>query len=75
MYTIDDYGYGAQGVAAQIQRSRDHTDDDLWIFPSTNYSRIFEIPGTEDTLAIIFVDTTTLAPSENGCCNSKGYVM
>jgi len=43
------------------------------MFPSTNYSKVFDIPGSRgSTVAIIFIDTTTLAPSMNGCCNSKG---
>ena len=25
-------------------------------------------------ILVLFVDTTTLAPSENACCNSKGWV-
>jgi len=70
---VDDYGYGLTGVKAQLQRTQNHTDDDTWIFPSTNYTKVFPIPGSQDTVAIVFVDTTTLAPSENSCCNSKSY--
>jgi hypothetical protein len=68
-----DYGYGATGVLAQLERSNLHTDDDAWEMPSTNYTKIFPIPGsTNGTVQIIFIDTTTLAPSVNKCCNEKG---
>jgi hypothetical protein len=68
-----DYGYGATGVKAQIQRYHDHTDDDIWMFESTNYTKTFSIPGPGGgTVCIVFIDTTTLAPSENRCCNSNG---
>lgn len=67
-----DYGYGDEGLQAQINRRQtDDYTDNLWRFPSTNYSEIFEIPGG-GILAIVFVDTTTLAPSQNKCCNSNG---
>jgi len=68
-----DYGYGATGVKAQIQRTYEHTDDDIWEFPSTNYTRRFDIPGKGGgSVVIVFIDTTTLAPSINRCCNSNG---
>ena len=67
-----DYGNGATGVNAQIQRYHDHTDDDIWIFPSTNYTKRFNIPGTGGSVCIVFIDTTTLAPSVNRCCNEEG---
>ena len=70
-----DYGYGLSGIEAQIQRYRDHVDGDLWQFPATNYSKTFSIPGGNGTVTVIFIDTTTLAPSENKCCNSKGYYL
>jgi tartrate-resistant acid phosphatase type 5 len=70
-----DYGYGATGVLAQLERSNLHTDDDAWEMPSTNYTKTFSIPGGKGgTVQIIFIDTTTLAPSVNKCCNEKGYV-
>lgn len=68
-----DYGYGATGVKAQIQRTYEHTDDDIWEFPSTNYTRRFDIPGKGGgSVVVVFIDTTTLAPSINRCCNSNG---
>lgn len=66
-----DYGYGATGVQAQIDRT---LIDDHWYMPSTNYSKTFNIPNG-GTVAIIFVDTTTLAPSVNKCCNENGYAI
>ena len=41
--------------------------------PSTNYSKTFQIPSG-GSVSIIFVDTTTLAPSVNKCCNENGWV-
>lgn len=68
-----DYGYGATGVQAQLTRTQEHTDDDIWIFPSTNYTRRFDIPGEAGgSVAVVFIDTTTLAPSINRCCNENG---
>lgn len=68
-----DYGYGATGVKAQIARTYEHTDDDIWTFPSTNYTRRFAIPGEGGgSVAVVFIDTTTLAPTVNKCCNSNG---
>lgn len=68
-----DYGNGATGVKAQIARTYEHTDDDIWTFPSTNYTRRFTIPGEGGgSVAIVFIDTTTLAPTVNKCCNSNG---
>ena len=67
-----DYGYGQQGLQAQMDRSE--TDDytsNLWQFPSTNYSKLFPIPGG-GMVGVVFVDTTTLAPSQNKCCNENG---
>jgi tartrate-resistant acid phosphatase type 5 len=63
-----DYGGSTD---AQIQRFLDHSDDDIWMFESSYYLKTFEIPGG-GSVAILFIDTTTLAPSENKCCNSKG---
>ena len=65
-----DYGYGAKGIQAQLDRT---LIDDFWSFKSTNYSKSFEIPNG-GLLTIVFVDTTTLAPSVNKCCNENGYV-
>jgi hypothetical protein len=69
-----DYGYGATGVQAQLDRYRKQdTDDDVWIFPSTNYTKRFYSQDRQCSVQIIFVDTTTLAPNENRCCNEEGY--
>jgi tartrate-resistant acid phosphatase type 5 len=67
-----DYGFGLSGISAQIDRTTSG-DDDLWTMPSTNYTQIFSIGGGA-TLQIVFIDTTTLAPSENSCCNENGGV-
>ncbi|RYH02093.1 hypothetical protein EON65_47970 [archaeon] len=67
-----DYGGGAAYVQAQLQRTAEHLDDDLWQFPAKNYTRRFVMPGESNaTVQIIFVDTTTLAPSVNKCCNEN----
>lgn len=63
-----DYGYGAKGIQAQLDRS---LIDDYWSFKSTNYSKTYDIPNG-GTVIIVFVDTTTLAPSVNKCCNENG---
>jgi hypothetical protein len=67
-----DYGYGQQGLEAQMMRgvTSDYTTN-LWQFPNTNYSKVFPIPGG-GAVGIVFVDTTTLAPSHNKCCNQNG---
>ena len=63
-----DYGYGDKGVAAQIGRT---AVDEYWNMPATNYSRVFDLPGG-GKMVIVFIDTTTLAPSQNKCCNQNG---
>jgi hypothetical protein len=65
-----DYGYGNSGVQAQLDYAK---IDSLWQMKGKNYSQYFTIPDG-GTVAIIFIDTTTLAPSVNKCCNSKGGV-
>eukprot|EP01034_Spumella_vulgaris_P030871 gene30871-38153_t len=65
-----DYGGSTD---AQIQRYLDHTDDDIWMFESSYYLKTFAIPGG-GSVAILFIDTTTLAPSENKCCNENGGI-
>lgn len=47
--------------------------DSLWQMNGKNYSQYFSIPDG-GTVAIIFIDSTTLAPSVNKCCNSKGGI-
>ena len=69
-----DWGYGLTGVKAQIERTTVHENDDFWVMPSTNWSKVFRSSDADDavTLQVIFIDTTTLAPSSNECCNSRG---
>jgi len=68
-----DYGYGSKGVQAQIDRYREHSDDDTWMFEATNYTKTFDISEhMGGTVHIVYIDTTTLAPSVNKCCNEKG---
>ena len=68
-----DYGGGASAVQAQIDRYHAHADDDIWMFESSNYTRRFDIPGDQGaSVMIVFIDTTTLAPSLNKCCNENG---
>lgn len=66
-----DYGSGTNGVKAQVARTS-FGDDDFWTMPDTNYSKTFGIPNTNDSVMFVFCDTTTLAPSENECCNEEG---
>lgn len=68
-----DYGGGDMNSWAQVERSKAHLDDDLWNMPAKNYSKIFSIPNSRGgSVAVLFVDTTTLAPSINKCCNQNG---
>ncbi len=71
MFGNHDYGYGASGLRAQIERS---AVDPLWQFDSFNYSRVYSIDDELDIL-FVFIDTTTLAPSENKCTNEYGSVV
>ena len=64
------YRYGDTGVKAQLQRTE---FDEYWNFPATNYSKTFDIPSG-GSVAIVFADTTTLAPSLNQCCNENGGI-
>lgn len=57
---------------AQVARTT-ATDDDNWHMPEKNYTHTFPIKGG-GTVQIVFVDTTTLAPSSNKCCNEAGGV-
>lgn len=63
-----DYSGGSSAVQAQIDKK---SSNDYWKFEERNYTKYFNIPEG-GLLAMIFIDTTTLAPSENSCCNSKG---
>ena len=67
-----DYGNGDKGVAAQVARTTE-TDDDNWHMPEKNYTHTFPIKGG-GTVKVVFIDTTTLAPSSNKCCNEAGGV-
>eukprot|EP01038_Epipyxis_sp_PR26KG_P010220 gene10220-13750_t len=67
-----DWGYGLSGALAQVNRVKDFPNGD-WKMPHTNYSIDFDI-YSGGRVRVVFIDTTTLAPSENGCCNEKGGV-
>ena len=68
---LGNHDYGSiSNAEAQINRYKT-VDDDNWIMPSHNYTEVFDIVGG-GSLQIIFIDTTTLAPSVNKCCNEKG---
>ena len=64
-----DYGYGQSGVQAQIDKTQ---EGGLWHMPALNYSQRFDLPSGSGSVEIIFIDTTTLAPSVTGTTNSKG---
>jgi hypothetical protein len=60
-------------VQAQIDRSNQHKDDDIWMMPSTNFTKRFKVVTNEEELniGIVFIDTQALAPYSNDCCNEK----
>ena len=62
-----DYG-NSDGPQAEIDRT---SIDSYWVMPQQYYSKSYNIPGG-GLLVTVFVDTTTLAPSVNQCCNEKG---
>jgi hypothetical protein len=66
-----DYGYGQTGIKAQIDRSKAGIDS-YWKTYATNFTEVFDLPGG-GLLQVVFCDTTTLAPSQNKCCNENGY--
>ena len=68
-----DYGYGQTGIKAQIDRSKAGIDS-YWKTYATNFTEVFDLPGG-GLLQVVFCDTTTLAPSQNKCCNENGYVL
>jgi hypothetical protein len=70
-----DLGYGSTGVQAQINRSDyDSGDDDgAWQMPAQYYTVKYDIPGG-GFVQVIVVDTTWLAPSENGATNEEGGI-
>lgn len=50
---------------AQVQRYHEHTNDDIWMAESTNFTKTFPIPGSKNSYVMfVFLDTTTLAPSQ-----------
>lgn len=67
-----DYGYGESGLQAQLDRSTS-TDDDTWQFEAKNYTKLFKIENGV-SIQLIFIDTTTLAPSTNKATNEEGGV-
>ena len=68
-----DYGSSANAEAQINRHIKSDIDDDNWRMPSHNYTQMFDIVGG-GVVQIIFIDTTTLAPSVNKCCNEKGLV-
>jgi tartrate-resistant acid phosphatase type 5 len=62
-----DYGYGYTGIAAQLEGPS--TDDNNWHLPANDYIKTFPLPDG-GYIAIVFIDTVTLAPSE---CDSCSY--
>ena len=69
-----DYGYGADGVQAQIDKtySEDNTQG-LWNMPAQAYVELIPLPDG-GSLMMINIDTTTLNPSANECCNEEGGI-
>ena len=67
-----DYGSGATGVQAQINRTY-QSDDDSWKMEDQYYAKQYEL-ADGSRVVILYIDTTTLAPSENGCCNEEGGI-
>ena len=70
-----DYGYGSSGVTAQLDKSKYNT---LWRFPYYYYTNTYILSPTHisynHSIQYVYIDTTTLAPSMNKCCNENGYV-
>jgi len=69
-----DYTGGSNAVQAQLQRTQAHVDDDIWMMESTNFTKRFEFQPSADnativSVGIVFIDTTTLAPSACNKCN------
>ena len=70
-----DYGYGDEGVQAQIDKTYDFETNGmhLWNMPAQAYAQLAPLPDGGSIL-MIHVDTTTLNPSANECCNEDGGV-
>ena len=47
--------------------------DPYWTFPNTNYSKVYNL-ADGGTIGLVFIDTTTLAPNSNKCCNENGGI-
>ena len=72
-----DLGYGDDGVQALIDRTNSsYVDDDNaeWQMPARYYTVKYDIPNGGGFVQVIVVDTTWLAPSENGATNEEGGV-
>ena len=70
-----DYGSGDEGVQAQIDKTYDSNTNGLrlWNMPAEAYVQLVPLPDG-GTILMINVDTTTLNPSANECCNEDGGV-
>lgn len=56
--------YGGHTPLAQVEYTTSSLNaDDRWRLPDNFYTKVFNIPGTERTLQIFFVDTVILAPN------------
>jgi hypothetical protein len=69
-----DYGYGQAGLRAQVERTsvRGTSSDGLWQFPAYNYSLRYTSNDLKVSVAFVFIDTQSLAPSENKATNENG---
>ena len=65
----------SQLTDAQIDKTYDNRGIGfgLWNMPSTTYIKMFDLPGGGWAL-VLFIETQTLAPSGNKCCNSQGGI-
>ena len=71
MHVIIDYGYGDQGVQAQINMTKFGGE---WQMPSQYYFKEFDIPCGPEKILILFLDTTTLAPDVTERTNEQGGI-
>lgn len=67
---------GDERVSKSTSSSTSDMVDDMWMMLDTNYTVRYYIPNTspQASLAIVYIDTTTLAPSVNKCCNENGGI-
>jgi hypothetical protein len=68
---LGNHDYGSKPLA-QVERTALYPNG-YWQMPGTNYTKIYDIPGG-GTVQIVFIDTTTLAPSENKYTNENGGI-